>query len=174
MREQIKRVLKSFSVDFTDDVVEMLMLRVGRYENVRSPQNLAHVIASNWAMSQKRNIAAAINKVKDDQMKAAKAEVARAHAEDEHARFQKAVNDFDQLVPVMQSRTPRMPQALQYMRLVCFEHKSDAECADLFPGTTRDQRYQWLKRARDLVLPKASPELKVILEFGIWNKRKSN
>lgn len=46
--------------------------------------------------------------------------------------------------------------ALQYFRYVYLEGKRDLEIAGHFKGSTRDQRYQWKKRAIDLIEPLAS------------------
>lgn len=46
--------------------------------------------------------------------------------------------------------------SLQYFRYVYLEGKRDSEIAAHFKGSTRDQRYQWKKRAIDLIEPMAS------------------
>ena len=166
MKNKIKTVLISMGVEFTDDVVDALVARLDRYENIESRVSLAHVIARNWAIDQKRHVECAIARAKQDQIDQAVAELKRI-------RFEKAVVEFDRLVPTLKSRRICMQNALRYMRLTCIEGKSDPECEPFFPGTKRDQRYQWLKRARDLVLPQASAELKALLWQGIWTKRKA-
>lgn len=166
MKDHIKQVLISMKAEFSDEVVEMLVSRAKRYQDIRSEIDLAHVIARNWAIGQRRKIAYVIKCTQQKQIEQAEAELKRVC-------FEKAVSDFDQLVPTLKSRRTCMPQALRYMRLVCLEGKSDPECAPYFPGTTSDQRYQWLKRARDLVLPHASPELKSVLWQNLGSKRKS-
>lgn len=166
MKDHIKQVLISMKAEFSDEVVEMLVLRAKRYQDIRSEIDLAHVIARNWAIGQRRKITNAIKRAEQDRVKQAAFDL-------ERALFEKAVSDFDQLVPTLKSRRTCMPQALRYMRFACIEGKSDPECAEYFPGTTRDQRYQWLKRARDLVLPHASPELKSVLWQNLGTKRKS-
>ena len=166
MKQKIEAVLRSMNVVFTDAVVDALVARLDRYENIESRASLAHVIARNWASDQKRRIAVAIARTAQEQIDQATAEL-------ERTRFEKAVADFDRLVPTLSVKTQAMQNGLRYMRLSCIDGMSDPECAPFFPGTKRDQRYQWLKRARDLVLPQASAELKDLLWQRIGTKREA-
>lgn len=166
MENHIRSVLTHMDVVFTDDVVAALAERVKRYPDIRRPLNLAHVIARNWALGQKRKVASRAKRAAAQTVKAAEAEIARV-------RREAALLEFESIVPRFIDARPYMPNALLYMRMICIEDKKDAECAHLFPGTTRDQRYQWLRRARDLVLPHVSPELRLILWKSIGTKRKT-
>lgn len=152
-------------VTFTDAVVDVLVARLDRYPNAESRVDLAHVIARNWAADQRRYMERAA-------ARAVQGQIDQAIAELERVRFEKAVADFNRLVPTLSMKTQAIQNGLHYMRLTCIEGKTDSECAPFFPGSKRDQRYQWLKRARDLVIPKASEELKDLLWKGVWTKRK--
>ena len=120
-----------------------------------------------------RLIIAAANTVVRTQLAKAKAVVDLATAKRHAKELAQATAEFDSLVATVHSKRTSMPDALRYMRLVCIEDKSDADCADVFPGTNRDQRYQWLKRARDFVLLLASDVLKSVLWKSIGTKRKA-
>lgn len=50
--------------------------------------------------------------------------------------------------------------AIEYFRLVYLENKRDSEIASLFKGSTRDQRYQWKRRAIDIIIPLISETAK--------------
>lgn len=50
--------------------------------------------------------------------------------------------------------------AIEYFRLVYLENKRDYEIASLFKGSTRDQRYQWKRRAIDIIVPLVSETAK--------------
>jgi hypothetical protein len=163
MRQEIERVLRSFGVPFSDQDVEGIESRYQSYRYVFTIRALPHIIARNWAIDQLRKIERDTSRSKQLQIKQAADELDRA-------RFERALRDFDALVPTLKSLRQCMPLALQYMRLTCLEGKKDKECVKSFPGSTRDQRYQWLKRARDLVLPHASEDLVFFLEKRMKKK----
>lgn len=166
MKQKIEAVLRSMGVMFSDaDVVE-LVARVDRYTDVGSPMSLVHVIARNWAIDQKRREEREVSREQQEKIK-------QAEAEEKRKRFLAAVAEYDLLIETLTSNRPCMPKALRYMRLTCFFDATDPECAPYFPESTRDQRYQWLKRARDFVLPHASLDLKAVLWQRIGTKRKA-
>lgn len=49
------------------------------------------------------------------------------------------------------------------VRIVCFEHMKGDRCAEVFPGTTGNQRYQWKRRGLTLLWPHASELLRRFL-----------
>lgn len=49
-------------------------------------------------------------------------------------------------------------EALKYFKLIYLDGKSDPEVVHLFPGTSRDQRYQWKSRAVGIIAPYASED----------------
>ena len=49
-------------------------------------------------------------------------------------------------------------EALRYFKLIYLDDKKDPEVVHLFPGTSRDQRYQWKSRAVRLIAPYASED----------------
>ncbi len=172
IQETIVQILSSYEgVVYSDDVVEMLVSRAEKSTVPGSELGYAYVVARNWAFSQRRAIAraqkAAVQKTLKDAKKAAEA----IHVQSREQQRINAYAEFDRLSSTLPSRRKTMPTALRYTRMICLDDKSDPECADTFPGTTRDARYQWLKRARDLLLPHASEDLKVFLLAGTSQKK---
>jgi hypothetical protein len=53
--------------------------------------------------------------------------------------------------------------AIKYVGMVYLLNQRDSAIADQFPGTTRDQRYQWKKRVLDALWKVASPTLQDFL-----------
>lgn len=49
-------------------------------------------------------------------------------------------------------------EALRYFKLIYVDEKRDPDVAHLFPGTKRDQRYQWKSRAVRLIAPHVSED----------------
>lgn len=67
--------------------------------------------------------------------------------------------ELEEIVTRLQSQdnlSAATKYALQYFRYVYLEGKRDSEIAVKFKGSTRDQRYQWKKRAIDMIEPLAS------------------
>lgn len=60
--------------------------------------------------------------------------------------------------------------ALRYFRLIYLDDKRDPEVVHLFPGTSRDQRYQWKARAVRMIAPHASGDARKYI--GEKTKRK--
>lgn len=54
-------------------------------------------------------------------------------------------------------------KAIKYVGMVYLLNQRDSSIADQFPGSTRDQRYQWKKRVLDALWEVASPTLQDFL-----------
>ena len=54
-------------------------------------------------------------------------------------------------------------KAIKYVGMVYLLNQRDSTIADQFPGTTRDQRYQWKKRVLDALWEVTSPTLQDFL-----------
>lgn len=61
-------------------------------------------------------------------------------------------------------------EALKYFKLIYLDDKRDADIVHLFPGTSRDQRYQWKTRAVKMIAPYASEDARKYI--GEKTKRK--
>lgn len=61
-------------------------------------------------------------------------------------------------------------EALKYFKLIYLDDKRDPEVVHLFPGTSRDQRYQWKARAVRMIAPYASEDARKYI--GEKTKRK--
>lgn len=61
-------------------------------------------------------------------------------------------------------------EALKYFKLIYLDDKRDPEVVHLFPGTSRDQRYQWKSRAVRMIAPYASEDARKYI--GEKTKRK--
>lgn len=63
-----------------------------------------------------------------------------------------------------------LPSAVEMARLQWFDDCSDAECLFIAPKTTADQRYQWLRRLRVLLLASCDPDLRACMARRMWGK----
>lgn len=166
MEEIIRKTLDSFGdkIQYTDDVVQMLLLRGEKKEGILDRKSYASVIARNWGVDQIRKQQFAVRCAIARQNECAKEELLRE-------RFRLAKEEL-QIISVQIKQTAREPlrEGLRYMWFVCIEKKLDSECEGFFPGSTRDQRYQWLKRARDRVFVNASENLKEHLKINLGGR----
>jgi len=146
-RMVMRKTLASFeNVIFSDSVIDGLIARMKTYD-AKNPLSLAHVIARNWAMSQKRRVDAAEKDARHKMIKDMEDEQAarlESHVQAEWLRVRQIV-----LPKIIPSRA----SAFLYFEHICFKNVSDKQIAHQFPGTTSAQRYQWLARVRKTVLP---------------------
>jgi len=155
----IVRVLGRFSVVFDEAVVAELEKKV-LASNPEKPLNYAYICARNWALDQIRNRA---SKAKEKSAALMKAEEKRQARE----KLERCQQEFDSIVfKLILKLKPKYLTAakqLEIVRISCFVGLKDADCAKIFSGTTRNQRYAWKRRGALLVVPHASAELKEAL-----------
>lgn len=59
-----------------------------------------------------------------------------------------------------QNLSPSQSEALRYFKYIYLDGKRDPEISYMFPGTTREQRYQWKTRAIKMIAPLVSEDAK--------------
>lgn len=97
----------------------------------------------------------------------------REREEQERQRISEVAKiELKELVAKMLEKnlTPVNKEALRYFKLIYLDNKRDPEIVHLFPGTSRDQRYQWKTRAVGMIAPYVSEDARKYI--GEKTKRK--
>jgi len=167
VKGMIERTLGSFAgLVWDDDVVSVLAAKVeGTHPD--NPVACAYVVARNWALDQRRRLQSS-NRL---QVKAWALKQKELEEAQKHARIKTEWTQLCEQLRVSMKKGPLREFGLVYAECICIDRMIDPDCATLFPGTSRDQRYQWLKRIRDMVIPLASEELKRFLMKHIGEVR---
>lgn len=152
VRGSILKAFVKYPVKHTEDDVAKIVARVVKAKP-EFPKKFAFVVARNWSIDQSRRARCAAKREVEIQTRTETLRIKRE-------RFVRARDEFNRIVETL---TPRIRETqlrqLGMIRLRFFEGVSDEECASRFPGSKRDQRYQWQHRGMKLIVPHASPEL---------------
>jgi DNA-directed RNA polymerase specialized sigma24 family protein len=169
---RIAQVLKNMGAEFNPEVVDMLTERVFEQQKIKGTRALmafADVITKNWAIDQIRRLQTARNRVLNETVGKAATEF---KTKNDKAKNLTAEIELKKIITnIDTSLSPSLRSAMLYTQYICIDGLKDEACAHKFPGTTRNQRYQWLRRARVLILPKASDNLRDFLEVRMKQKQ---
>jgi len=137
--------------------VRRLLRRVLEMDPMENPIGYAFITGRNWAIGQyrKENEAERMKKIT---RKRQRRERAKQQA------FQRAEQEFLHIAALLSPSLHHLQyEHLEITWMICFGGSDDAQCANIYPKTNRDQRYQWKRRGVKLVLPHASKNLKAHL-----------
>lgn len=152
--------LRVTSVPVDEKVVEMLVGRVTARDGLRDPKGFAYVVARNWAIDQAQRARAIVHRLEKED-RARQAEAARLREEEMR---QEAEQEFHRLRPqILATTKPSQWRHLDMVFASAIRLMTDRECAALFPGISRDVRYQWKHRGIELLWPHASDTLKHVI-----------
>lgn len=164
IRQAILKGMRVVPVSYDDATVDMLTARVLERSKLQNPNGYAFVVARNWAIDTLRT-ARWDAKRKLQEALQVEEQKRRAEAERREAEMQCAAEaEFHtlraHLVPTLR---PSQWRHLDMVYASCIRGMSDAECAALYPGTTREARYQWKHRGIALLWPFASDSMRHVI-----------
>lgn len=133
--------------------VRRILYRVIQAQPGENIVNYAFFCGRNWAIDQQRKREAAVRIAERRREKLERErQISRNH--------ERAEREFLRLVDRLSPALSDLQQChLEIVWLICFGGSTDTDCAEMYPGSKRDQRYQWKRRGVKLVLPHASENL---------------
>lgn len=163
IRQAIANALRGLPIKFDEQAIAAIERKVLD----RSPQNpagYAYMTARNWAVDRIREQA------RQTRQKAAELIVAE-NERLERERAERCRKEYDNIVfYILPNLHPAQQKQVVIVRLAAFDGLSDDDCAKRFPGTTKDQRYQWKCRGVRLISARVSEELEKFLEECKWKR----
>ena len=143
-------------VTLTETDLELLEKRVDR-SWPKKPAKFAWVVGRNFAIDKRRGLDRAARREQE----------AMLAAEEDRIRCEKRETAVKEFVTLIADLVPTLGQTQRHLigmvRLSAVEGATDADCAERFPASTRQQRYQWKSRGIKLICRLASPELRRFL-----------
>lgn len=143
-------------VTLTETDLELLEKRVDR-SWPKKPAKFAWVVGRNFAIDKRRGLDRAARREQE----------AMLAAEEDRIRCEKRETAVKEFVTLIADLVPTLGQTQRHwigmVRLSAVEGATDADCAERFPASTRQQRYQWKSRGIKLICRLASPELRRFL-----------
>ena len=140
-------------VALTETDLELLEKRVNR-SWPKNPAKFAWVVGRNFAIDKRRSLDRAARREQEAMLAAEEDRIKREKREAAVKEFAGLIVDLVPTLGLTQRRWIGM------VRLSAVEGATDADCAERFPASPRQQRYQWKSRGIKLIRQLASPELR--------------
>ena len=164
IRQMILKGMCAVPVAYNDEIVDMLVARVLERCEIENAKGYAFVVARNWAIDTLRT---ARWNAKRKLQETLRAEQERRRIEEERheaVMLEEAEPEFHALrARLVPSLKPSQWRHLDMVYASCIRGMSDAECAALYPGTTREARYQWKHRGIVLLRQFSSDSMRHII-----------
>lgn len=165
-QEAVLRAFQAMRQPFTMAEVERVAEKIERRGDVRNLSGFAYVAVRNYVLSRARAQAAAARH--------AGRFLERSKAERERERFEaSASEELEKIADAILQAGPGPKQTreglenqINMVLAVYAMGYSSAQTAQLFPGTSKEARYQWKNRGLKLIWPHASAELRRFLHEG--------
>ena len=163
LRTSVLKGMSQHPVACDDATIDALVAKV-RARNPENPTGYAYIVGKNYALDHLRAAKAQARRQLAKQTESdrlAREAVQKEETRLLHVRLRDEFLDLSaKLVPTIRKSQLKQPGVV---RLVCFEGANSSVCAERFPESTPDARYQWKRRGLKLIWPFASADLRQYL-----------